>query len=309
VRDEAEHQGGSEAGALGARRRRDAAGLRVLRPLDAQAFLDVVAPLLLTDEPRNNLILGITGTLLEHPDRFGEKHFWVVTDHAGVPLAAAMRTPPYNLLLAGSRAGSGLAELVDGIDDELPGVVGAHPEVDEFVRLWTRTHTVEPRVLRSQGVYALERVQSVPPAPGRSRSATRDDLPLLLDWMVAFGEEVLEEDDPGRAEAREGIEHRLASVNGGIDLWEDEGEVVSLSGWGGPTPNGIRIGPVYTPPERRGRGYATALVAEQSQARLDAGRRFCFLYTDLANPTSNAIYERIGYVKVAESAMVAFGRL
>ena len=201
---------------------------------------------------------------------------------------------------------SALEELVEGIDDDLPGVVGAHPEVDEFVRLWTQSHAIEPRVLRNQGIYALERVRSVPPVPGRARSATRDDLPLLLDWMVAFGEEVLEEDDPGRAEAREGIEHRLASANGGIDLWEDEGEVVSLSGWGGPTPNGIRIGPVYTPPERRGRGYATALVAEQSQALLDGGRRFCFLYTDLANPTSNAIYERIGYVKVAESAMVAF---
>ena len=235
--------------------------------------------------------------------------FWVVTDHAGEPVAAAMRTPPYNILLAGGQAGSGLEELVDGIDDELPGVVGAHPEVDEFVRLWTRSHSVEPRMLRNQGVYALERVQSVPLAPGRSRSATPDDLPLLLDWMVAFGEEVLEEDDPGRAEAREGIEQRLASANGGIDLWEDEGEIVSLSGWGGPTPNGIRIGPVYTSPERRGHGYATALVAKQSQALLDAGRRFCFLYTDLANPTSNAIYERIGYVKVAESAMVAFGRL
>jgi len=131
-------------------------------------------------------------------------------------------------------------------------------------------------------------------------------MPLLLEWMVAFGEEVLEENDPGRAEARDAVEYRLGAEEGGFELWEDGGEVVSLSGWGGPTPNGIRIGPVYTPPERRGRGYATALVAELSQALLDRGRRFCFLYTDLANPTSNAIYERIGYGKIAESAMVAF---
>jgi predicted GNAT family acetyltransferase len=81
---------------------------------------------------------------------------------------------------------------------------------------------------------------------------------------------------------------------------------VSASGWGGPTPNGIRVGPVYTPPGLRGRGYATALVAELSQTLLDAGRSFVFLYTDLANPTSNAIYERIGYVKLCESAMIAF---
>ena len=124
--------------------------------------------------------------------------------------------------------------------------------------------------------------------------------------MVAFGEEVLDENDPGRTEARAAVEHRLAGHDGGFALWEDEGRVVSVSGWGGPTPNGIRVGPVYTPPELRGRGYATALVAELSQSLLDGGRRFVFLYTDLANPTSNAIYERIGYVRVAESAMVSF---
>ena len=201
------------------------------------------------------------------------------------------------------------SELADAIDDELPGIVGAHPEVDEFARLWAERHGIDLAAAARPGRLRAGASESVPLAPGRSRSATRDDLPLLLDWMVAFGEEALEEDDPGRAEAREGSTQRLASGDGGIDLWEDEGEIVSSSGWGGPTPNGIRIGPVYTPPERRGHGYATALVAKQSQALLDAGRRFCFLYTDLANPTSNAIYERIGYVKVAESAMVAFGRL
>jgi uncharacterized protein len=88
-------------------------------------------------------------------------------------------------------------------------------------------------------------------------------------------------------------------------LWDD-GEAVSVAGFGGETPNGIRIGPVYTPPELRGRGYATALVAELSAQLLAEGRRFCFLYTDLANPTSNAIYERIGYVRVCESAEIAF---
>ena len=102
------------------------------------------------------------------------------------------------------------------------------------------------------------------------------------------------------------VDHRLGARDGGFLLWEDGGEPVSAAGWGGPTPNGIRIGPVYTPPELRGRGYATALTAELSQRLLDEGRRFCFLFTDLANPTSNGIYERIGYVRVAESAMVAF---
>jgi predicted GNAT family acetyltransferase len=126
--------------------------------------------------------------------------------------------------------------------------------------------------------------------------------------MTTFGLEVLEEGDPGRTEAREIVGQRLGADDAGFLLWADGGGVVSASGWGGPTPNGIRIGPVYTPPALRGRGYATALVAELSQTLLDQGRRFCFLFTDLANPTSNAIYERIGYVRVCESGMIVFER-
>lgn len=82
-------------------------------------------------------------------------------------------------------------------------------------------------------------------------------------------------------------------------MWEDR-EAVSLCGVGGLTPNGIRIGPVYTPPSAGRRGYASALVAEASQLQLDAGRRFCFLHTDLANPTANHIYQAIRYEPVRD---------
>ena len=142
--------------------------------------------------------------------------------------------------------------------------------------------------------------------------ATADDRELALRWVIAFADEALHEGGPGRDRAEVMFDYRLSSPSAGILLWEDGGEPVSLAGWGGPTPNGIRVGPVYTPPELRGRGYATALTAELSQRLLDGrlfegGRRFCFLYTDLANPTSNAIYERIGYRRVAESAEIVFG--
>lgn len=277
--------------------------LRVLD--DAQDFLDLAGPLLLEDEARNNLILGITGSLVESPDRYAEKRFWVVLDEDGEPAAAALRTPPWNLVLAWPSDGNALAALADGIDDDLPGVIGAHPEVDLFADRWRHSRGVRATQIRDQGIYALERVQPVLRAAGTHRPAEERDRELLRRWMVAFGDEVLEENDPGRHEATEIVDHRLAG-NGGFLLWEDGGEVVSVSGWGGPTPNGIRVGPVYTPPELRGRGYATALVAELSQQLLDGGRTFVFLYTDLANPTSNAIYERIGYVRVAESAMVEF---
>ena len=76
---------------------------------------------------------------------------------------------------------------------------------------------------------------------------------------------------------------------------------------GGRTPNGTRVGPVYTPPEHRGHGYASALVAAASQAQLDEGIQFCFLFTDLANPTANHIYQAIGYEPVSDIDVYVFG--
>jgi len=81
-------------------------------------------------------------------------------------------------------------------------------------------------------------------------------------------------------------------------LWVDGGRPVSLTCVGGVTPHGIRIGPVYTPPDLRGKGYASSLVAGVSQMQLDAGRAYVFLFTDLANPTSNRIYQALGYEPV-----------
>jgi uncharacterized protein len=277
----------------------------VERLADASAFLDAAGPLLLADEARHNLPLGIAATVRDFPTRYPDQSFWIATDE-GEAIAAALRTPPYNLIVAKPRDGAGLETLAAGIDEELPGVVGARPEVDEFARIWTSGHGLRARTDRGMGVYSLERVESVPAASGAPRDAEAADAPLVPGWMSAFGEEALAEDDPGRHEAEAIVEHRLGAPDAGFRLWEDGGEPVSVAGWGGPTPSGIRIGPVYTPPALRGRGYATALVAELSQALLDRGRRFCFLFTDLANPTSNAIYERIGYVCVCESAAISF---
>jgi uncharacterized protein len=282
----------------------------VTRSDDAAAFLSEAEELLLADEARHNLILGIAGTVRDSPDIYPLRSFWLAR-HGSRVVGAAMRTPPYNLILARPASPAALAALAEAVSDELPGVVGSVPESEEFAELWAARAGVRARTNMRQGVYALEQVEPPLPAPGSPRVATADDRELVLRWWIAFGEEVLHEGGPGRENAAAMVDHRLASPASGIILWEDEGEPVSLAGWGGRTPNGIRVGPVYTPPELRGRGYATALTAELSQRLLDGrlfdgGRRFCFLYTDLANPTSNAIYERIGYRRVAESAEVVF---
>ena len=279
---------------------------------DATAFLEQAGPLLLADEARHNLILGIARTIRDSPDLYLTQNLWLVRDGDQV-VGAALRTPPYNLILARPRSKQALAALAETVaGEELPGIVGTEPEVHEFATMWSGRSGISARTSMRQGVYALEQVEPLSAVPGSARVAEEGDLELVLRWWLAFGDEVLHEGGPGRERAEENVRHKLASPTGGFLLWEEGGDTVSLAGWGGPTPNGIRVGPVYTPPELRGRGYATALTAELSQRLLDGrlvdgGRRFCFLYTDLANPTSNAIYERIGYRRVAESAEIVFG--
>lgn len=279
---------------------------------DAAEFLTEAGPLLLADEVRHNLILGIAGTIRDSPDVYPLRSLWVVRKE-GRPVAAAIRTPPYNLILARPESPVALEALADGIAEELPGVNGCVPEAEEFAELWAERSGARPRTNMRQGIYALQQVRPLPAVPGSARVATLDDRDLVLRWWIAFGDEVLHEGGPGRENAEAMVGHRLAARGRGFLLWEDAGDVVSIAGWGGATPNGIRIGPVYTPPELRRHGYATALTADLSQSLLDGrlfdgGRRFCFLYTDLANPTSNAIYERIGYVRAAESAEILFER-
>ncbi len=149
----------------------------------------------------------------------------------------------------------------------------------------------------------------IPPSPcsGAARVADEGDRTLLVDWLRAFSIEALAEDEPDEAALEASVEHKLVADDGAYVLWEVGGEPVSCAGYGSSTPSGTRVGPVYTPPEHRGRGYASAVTAHVSADRLAAGRRFCFLYTDLANPTSNKIYADIGYRPVCAALQVEFG--
>jgi predicted GNAT family acetyltransferase len=236
---------------------------------------------------------------------------WLVEDGAAV-VAAALRTPPFNLVLARPLEQSGVVALASGIDDELPGVTGGLPESALFAETWCTRNHLRPRVSVAQCIYALERVIPVTGVPGAMRKATVEDRPLVGAWYAAFSAEALTargRPDGGEAAAQleRSIDARLDDDNrSGVCLWEHAGEIVSLAAFGGETPHGIRIGPVFTPAEQRGRGYASALTAALSAQLLASGRRYCFLYTDLANPTSNKIYRALGYEHVCDSAEIAF---
>jgi uncharacterized protein len=271
-----------------------------------ERVLEEIEAFLLEEEARHNLALGILSTAVAHPGVYAEVRGWVVREGDRV-VGAGLQTPPHNLVLAAPTAAGALDALADAVDEDLPGVVGATPEVDAFARAWAeRRHgSIVTRV--EQRIYAMRRARPPRPTDGTMRLADPSDRALLLEWILAFSEEALRGGPSTDAEQlRRTLDGRLSAPDAGFGLWEVAGSTVSLAGFGGATPNGIRINPVYTPPEHRGRGYGTAVTAAVSQFNLDRGRRFCFLYTDLANPTSNAIYQRIGYEPVCDSRELAF---
>jgi predicted GNAT family acetyltransferase len=280
----------------------------VARLADPRAFLELARPLLSDAEARHNLMLGLAGTLVAQPEVYPEFRLWIAAD-AGRPRAAALRTPPHNLVIADASDRVALEALLGAVledEDELPGLVANTPTVDDATEIWMSLTGAVVGLRFGQGVFELTQVADVPHPEGGTRAVESEDRDLALGWIEAFSVEALRHQPLDRERLRHAVDARLGREDAGVWLWEVEGTPVSLAGFSGPTTTGIRIGPVYTPPEHRGRGYATALVANLSRELLGRGYRACFLFTDLSNPTSNAIYERIGYRRVADAYEVQF---
>ena len=267
---------------------------------DVEDFLAAAGDFLVAREAEHNLLLGVSQNVRDTPDAFSAApYFATVTDGDRV-LAAALQTPPFQLVLSEIDDAAAIPLLADDlVDRDLPGAVGPVEHIRAFMDARTARGAPPAHLMTSERIFRLSAVVPPRPTTGRARAAEQGDRALVARWLDAFMREALE-DDPSDIE---GMTDRWLSRRGRtLYLWED-GEVVSLAGVGSRTPNGVRIGPVYTPPEARNRGYASALVASISQAELDAGRRFCFLFTDLANPTSNHIYQTIGYEPVRDVDM------
>jgi uncharacterized protein len=247
----------------------------------------------------HNLPLGLCSGLRKRPLMFGEEPYFAVALDGGRVVAATMRTPPHNLILTEVDDPGALAEDAHSAFGSLPGVGGPREPVGRFAEIWQARTGAQAEISMRLRIYEAEETRPPEGVPGRMRPYEDRDRELVIAWMDAFVDEAMTEPPPDTSE--EWLERRLDNRDSGILIWEVDGEAVSMGGYGGTTPNGNRIGPIYTPPELRRRGYASALTAELTQMILDRGRRFCFLFTDLANPTSNSIYQQIGYRPVADA--------
>ncbi|THA25640.1 GNAT family N-acetyltransferase [Streptomyces sp. RKND-216] len=256
----------------------------------------------------NTTTLSVSSTLAalgidvfgDRPPVFG---WWHAAD--GEVAGAFLRTPPYPVALSAmpEEAAAALPAALAGRDPAPPGVNGPAAVAEVFAAAYRRVNGGDVRVLRRERLFRLGTLRPPQPAPaGRARTATAADRDLLVAWWAAFRR------DAGLPSSGDGrmIDDRIGG--GRLMLWETGPDPVAMAAMGAPAAGAARVGPVYTPKAQRGRGYGGAVTAALSQAALDAGAREVLLFTDLANPTSNALYQRLGYRPRGDYTSYAFAR-
>lgn len=263
--------------------------------VDAKHFLQTARAALESDEAANGLMLGVCLRLARHPERVTiPPCLATIEDENGLVLAAMM-TPPHKLVvhdLAGDLAEAAKI-LVNALVDErwtVPGVLGPSRAATQVARHWTEVTGQRHGLEQRQCLYKLQNVLPPVPERGTLRPASTTDLELVARWRYEFHNEIFRDADQ---EQERGAAER-AIGNGTVYLWQDQ-TPVSMTVTTRPTTHGISIGMVYTPPEQRGQGYATACVAELSRLLLNAGWQFCTLFADLANAPANRAYHKVGY--------------
>ena len=244
------------------------------------------------NEAENHLFLGVLASAPE-----GTRP--VTVEKEGRMVAATIFVER-NAVVAGDARF--VPQLVSAWKLDVPGAVARADLATAWAEEWSRQRGCQARLAVSQRIYRLEQVIEPPPLPGELRLA--EDVEQLTEWIEGFDQEALAHERSGReANRAQALRRARARMT---YFWVVEGRPVSMAALARPSQNGVCVNLVYTPPELRGRGYASAVTAAVSQKGLDLGYRFCCLYTDLSNPTSNSIYKKLGYKPVCDSAHYQF---
>lgn len=279
--------------------------MALVRHRNAASFLQVAQAYLEERELVNSLVLGIVSRLSMHDHGKPEPYLATVSDNSGLA-AVAILTPPYKVVVASNRSScpAALAEVAHNLHDSpwpVPGVIGQTALAGEFAAAWYACAGSGARIEVEERLYSLERVLDHGRAPGYLRQATQADLDLVVRWMIDFDREAL-----GGRHVAQAPEIAARNMQQGAQyLWEDN-EPVAMVATTRDLGRVAAVSDVYTPARWRKRGYATSAVAALSQRLLDAGRQHCVLFTDLSNPTSNHIYQQVGYHPVADFREISF---
>lgn len=280
---------------------------------DLAAFDAAAAAFVNADPVQNTLFVSIAtvlkrrgpGAYSSHPPHFG----WYVGESGQVE-AVFLQTPPHPVRMTAA-PDDVVAELVEALSRDhgpdkrghadVTGIGGPLQTAEAFAARWCELTGAAAAVQMRMRLHRLETLVTPQPSPpGRPRVAERADRDLLVSWYRDFADEARD----GNGDFERMVDGRLDY--GGLTLWEVDGEAVSMSGATRLIEGAVRVAPVFTPKRLRGRGFAGAVTAVVSQAALDAGARDVVLFTDLANPTSNALYHRLGYRPVGDQVDYRF---
>ncbi|MEU2021891.1 GNAT family N-acetyltransferase [Streptomyces sp. NPDC016469] len=225
-----------------------------------------------------------------------------VLERDGEVRAAYFRTPPRPLIvtpLTPEEAGS-LAAHLEAVGDPVPGINADATTAAAFAEAWRTLTGAEPRLQERLRLYRLGELQRPEPVPeGRARVAEARDRELVARWYAQFVRDI---DGGGAQDPGAWADAHIADR--AITFWETpDGTPVSMAGLTALVAGQIRVAPVYTPEHLRRRGYAGAATTEAGLTALARGAEQVLLFTDLANPTSNALYQRIGYRPVTDFAV------
>jgi len=269
-------------------------------------FATIAEPYLLKHEDIYSLFYGVLQGIKN--GRYQE-YFMVSIMEDGKLLALLQMTPPHplNLIVIDEQDKE---RVIDFVVDELlnrkiqvPSVVGIKTVILAFTEKWKLKMDKNSKVLMDQGLYRLDQVTpSLEGTTGSWRYSKIEDAPLIEQWYQDF------ENDTGItktpiAQIKERVLQFIKENE--VFLWEDEGQIVSMMKKSRPSEHGVTVSFVFTPKEQRKKGYARTMVAAGSQELLKTFD-FCVLYTDMLNPTSNKIYQEIGYRKIADSIHIEF---
>jgi RimJ/RimL family protein N-acetyltransferase len=274
--------------------------VRFVLTRDVEEFAARTEPLL-SSRLECNVLATVLMTVRGGMHRDPPPIFVIGVDDDGTVAFAAMRTPPWPLLASplGDGDADSLMELWLGTDPDVSSVSSVPETARAIAAAWERRIGGSSHCRLSEAMHVLTEVQDPPrPARGALRVPLAEERELLVAWMEEFvGEAGL----IGAAQAGAMVDARLR--DGGLLLWDDDAPV-SMIGLNPPVAGVVRIGPVYTPPPLRRRGYACSAVAEVSRRALQGGAARCMLFTDLANPTSNKIYAEVGYRRCGDWAEI-----
>lgn len=262
--------------------------LAAVHHADLDRFLEHAEAFLLSDEAVHSLVLGLA---TDRAGRSGHvQHYTVQQDGATVLAAVDPRGAKLIVTDGPPEAARTLAELIGRAPAALPAMNATDAVAQAFASRYAELRGVAVELERRMRLHGARDVAALPVPNGRLRTVEPDDVDRVAEWIAAF-EQMF---GAGGSSDAHGTFARLHG-QGRLFVWDDGGEARSMAAWTRPTATTVSVSWVFTPQEFRGRGYATACVAALTRNRLASGVRECVLFTDLANPISNAIYARIGY--------------